>query len=69
MPDATHSQHLDWFSFTDLPKIQTLTLLKSHKREGYCWPTPKCRNMCVPHVFLEGKKAEETSSRKVLLEP
>jgi hypothetical protein len=35
MPDATHSQHLDWFSFTDSPKIQTLTLLKSHKREGF----------------------------------
>jgi hypothetical protein len=31
---------------------------------GYCWPTPKCRNMCVQHAFLEGKKAEETSSRK-----
>jgi hypothetical protein len=34
MPDATHSQHLDWFSFTDVPKMQTLTLLKSYKREG-----------------------------------
>jgi hypothetical protein len=35
MPDATHSQHLDWFSFTDVPKMQTLTLLKSHKREVF----------------------------------
>jgi hypothetical protein len=38
MPDATHSQHLDWFSFTDLPKIQTLTPLKSHKTEGFETP-------------------------------
>jgi hypothetical protein len=25
--------------FTDLPKMQTLTPLKSQKREGYCWST------------------------------
>jgi hypothetical protein len=31
---------------------------------GYCWPTPKYRNMCVPHAFLGGKKAGETSPRK-----
>ena len=30
---------------------------------GYCWPTPKCRNSCDPHAFLEGKKAGETSPR------
>ena len=35
MPDTTASQYLDWFSFTDLPKIQTLTPLKSQKTEGY----------------------------------
>src|SRR5687767_10762292 len=35
-----------------------------HITGGYCWSTPKCRNMCVPHAFLEGKKAEETSPRK-----
>src|SRR5262245_63697154 len=35
MPDTTASQHLDWFSFTDLPKIQTLTPLKSQKTEGF----------------------------------
>src|SRR5215831_8111310 len=29
MTDATDSQHLDGFSFTNLTKIQTLTLLKS----------------------------------------
>jgi|RhiMetdeSRZDD1v2_1073273.scaffolds.fasta_scaffold662562_3 hypothetical protein len=34
------------------------------KTRGYCWPTPKCRNMCVQHAFLEGKKAGETSPRK-----
>ena len=31
---------------------------------GYCWPTPKCQNLCVPHTFLEGKKAGGTSPRK-----
>src|SRR6266436_2913608 len=36
----------------------------SEKTFGYCWPTPKCRNMCVPHAFLEGKKAGETYVRK-----
>jgi hypothetical protein len=36
----------------------------SQKMVGYCWPTPKCRNLCVPHAFLEGKKAGETSPRK-----
>jgi hypothetical protein len=30
----------------------------------YCWPTPTYRNLCVQHTFFEGKKAEETSSRK-----
>src|SRR5215475_2948915 len=67
MPDATHNQHLDWFSFTDVPKSQTLTPLKSHKTRGYCWRTQKCRNLCIPHAFLEGKKAEEMSPRKSTL--
>jgi hypothetical protein len=31
---------------------------------GYCWPTPKCRNLCIQHAFFEGKKVEETSLRK-----
>jgi hypothetical protein len=31
---------------------------------GYCWPTPKCRNLCVHHAFVEGKKVETTSLRK-----
>jgi hypothetical protein len=34
----------------------------------YCWPTPTCRNLGVQDAFLEGKKAEETSPKKVLLE-
>ena len=34
------------------------------KTFGYCWPTPKCQNLCVPHAFFEGKKAEETSPKK-----
>ena len=36
----------------------------SHLRDGYCWRTQKCRNLCIPHVFLEGKKAWETHARK-----
>src|SRR5262249_43206567 len=51
-------------SFTDVPKSQTLIPLKSQKTDGYCWRTQKCRNWCVPHAFLEGKKAWETCSRK-----
>jgi len=31
--------HKTLVSFPDLPKMQTLTPLKSQKREGYCWPT------------------------------
>jgi hypothetical protein len=31
---------------------------------GYCWPTLTCRNLCAQHAILEGKKAEETPSRK-----
>jgi hypothetical protein len=27
-------------------------------------PTPKCRNLCVQHAFVEGKKVEKTSLRK-----
>src|SRR5262245_60950429 len=30
----------------------------------YCWRTQKCRNLCVPHAFFEGKKAGETFPRK-----
>src|SRR4029450_10881988 len=31
---------------------------------GYCWSTPKCRNLGVQDAVFEGKKAEETSPRK-----
>src|SRR4030095_1762520 len=31
---------------------------------GCCWPTPRCRNLCVQHACFEGKKAEETPPRK-----
>src|SRR5437763_1224403 len=37
---------------------------QSHESSGYCWRTQKCRNMGVPHTFLEGKKAGKTSLRK-----
>src|SRR5262249_28763433 len=33
----------------------------------YCWRTQKCRNLCIPHAFLEVKKAEEMSPRKSTL--
>src|SRR5215468_4325969 len=33
MPDATHSQHLDECSFPDVPKMRTVTPLKSRKTE------------------------------------
>jgi hypothetical protein len=36
----------------------------SHKTSGYCWPTQKCRNGCLQHAFLEGKKAGETCIRR-----
>ena len=45
MPAATHSQHLDGFSCTDVPKSQTLTPLKSQKTEG-------CETASVPHKGL-----------------
>src|SRR5215510_7515502 len=34
---------------------------------GYCWSTPKCRNLGAQHAFFEGKKAEETAPRKSTL--
>src|SRR5438093_10785545 len=34
------------------------------KTPRYCWRTRKCRNLCIPHAFLEGKKAWETYARK-----
>jgi hypothetical protein len=36
----------------------------SHKKPGYCWSTPKCRNLGVQDAVFEGKKAEETAPRK-----
>src|SRR5438132_4127810 len=36
----------------------------SHQTTGYCWRTRKGRNLCIPHAFLEGKKAWETYARK-----
>jgi hypothetical protein len=35
VPVSTRVSRLTFVSFTDLPKIQTLTLLKSQKRDGY----------------------------------
>ena len=34
---------------------------------GYCWSTPRCRNLGVQDAVSEGKKAEETSPRKSTL--
>ena len=43
---------------------QQLQKGRSQKSGGYCWRTRKCRNLCTPHAFLEGKKAWETYARK-----
>src|SRR6266487_903807 len=40
------------------------TLSRVIRGIGYCWRTQKCRNLCIPHAFLEGKKAWETDARK-----
>jgi hypothetical protein len=44
--------------------LSIITYDDNQKTKGYCWPTPKCQNLCVQHAFLEGKKAEETSPRR-----
>ena len=31
-----------------------------------CWRTQKCQKLCVPHAFLEGKKAGETFPKSTL---
>jgi hypothetical protein len=38
----------------------------SHKTPGYCWPTPECRDLCVQHVFFEGKNTEENEAYPVV---
>src|SRR5438477_11898190 len=43
---------------------RTVLALSVRKTPGYCWRTRKCRNLCIPHAFLEGKKAWETYARK-----
>src|SRR5215468_2441057 len=43
------------------PRIAVALLLpRLRLTPGYCWPTPRCRNLCVQHAFFEGKKTEET---------
>ena len=65
MPDATQSQHLDWFSFTDLLKIQTLTLLKSQKTEVFRLPVEENGNASRERGVE--KHAGEGSSEQRLL--
>src|SRR5713101_8047364 len=36
----------------------------SQKTEGTCWSTSKCRHWWAQHAFFEGKKAQETFTRK-----
>ena len=60
---AAHTGDLLWHFFCLEPGVWPL----SHHvpiTGGYCWRTRKCRNLCFPHAFLEGKKAWETSARK-----
>src|SRR5215813_6668804 len=40
----------------------------SRKLSGYCWRTPKCRNLSVQHAFLKAKKRGKLTQEKVLLE-
>ena len=56
MPDVIYSQQPN-------PALQSERRALSQKRERYCWRTQKCRNMCVPHTFVEGKKAGKTCPR------
>src|SRR5688572_29975461 len=35
-----------------------------HLTGGYCWPTPQDRNWHAQHACFEGKKAQETFTRK-----
>src|SRR5215471_3101790 len=49
-------RHADWPCGRDRQRVA--------KTGGYCWPTPKCRNVCVQHACFEAKKAQETSPRK-----
>src|SRR5215471_4260481 len=61
MPDATASQEPN---FRNVVSMWCESRTLSQKREGYCWPTPQYRNWCAQHAFFEGKKAEETATRK-----
>src|SRR5215813_10165189 len=56
--------------YPPLSSIQLLAIEIAHffrqllsKIIGYCWRTPHCRNGCIPHAFVEGKKAGETVPR------
>src|SRR5215216_6786124 len=57
-------------SFTDSPKMQTLTPLKSHKTEGYCWRTPKRRTFPFVHhrclaAALRSAVSSESAPRSI----
>src|SRR5215216_2229609 len=66
-----------WQSYVESPSRfapsgtpERQSLCESHRQRrwltywSYCWRIQKCRNLCIPHAFFEGKKAGETSPRK-----
>jgi hypothetical protein len=57
---------LQVMSAVSSPPVDNHLLLSLYvnKTGGYCWSTPKCRNLGVQDAVFEGKKAEETSPRK-----
>src|SRR5262249_803769 len=57
------------FGRTVLMRLTTLSPPSAGcARDRYGWQTQKCRNLCIPHAFLEGKKAWKLTQEKVLLE-
>jgi len=54
----------DGVTITDIAAKVGISRQKVYKWTGYCWRTQKCRHLCVPHTFFEGKKVGKTSLRK-----
>jgi hypothetical protein len=68
MPDATHSQHLDECSFPDVPKMQTVTPLKSRKTDDTVGQPPSTEIGVLNMSSWKAKKLKKFPQEKVLLE-
>jgi hypothetical protein len=44
--------------------IPIFGVLADQKEVGYCWPTPKGRNLSVQDAFFEGKKLRKLAQEK-----